>query len=64
VGNPLDVVLKLLEARGSGKWLIKVFEDWKSSEIFLMSSRSFGKQERICRAHKTCGRITTTSFQS
>jgi len=46
VGNPSEDVLKLLEARGSKKWLIEVFEDLKvrkSLEIFLASSGSFGR---------------------
>jgi len=30
MGNPLDVILEPSEARGSGKWPIKVFKDQKS----------------------------------
>jgi len=30
MGNPLDVILEPSEARGSGKWPIKGFEDQKS----------------------------------
>jgi len=57
VDNPLEEVLKPLEVRESKKRLIEVFEDQKSSEIFLVSSRSFGKWRKIHNAYGTCGRI-------
>ena len=58
MGNPLDIVSKLSEARESEKRLIKVFKDQKSSEIFLVSSGSFGKWRKIRNTHRTCGRIS------
>jgi len=57
MGNLLEVISKLPEVRGSKKRLIKVFEDWKSSEIFLVMFGSFGKQRKIRNAYITHGRI-------
>ena len=64
MGNPLDIVLKPSEVRGSGKWPIKIFKDLKvqkSSEIFLASSGSFRRWRGIHKAHKTRGRIPVSS---
>jgi len=54
----LEDVSKPSEARESEKRAIKIFEDRKSSEIFLVSSGSFGRWKGIHSAHGTRGRIT------
>ena len=53
----MEGVLKPSEARESEKRAIKIFEDRKSSEIFLVSSGSFRRWREIRRAHGTHGRI-------